>query len=191
MYANTSSLAIAEHPAPGARGEREPDAKSGPRSSLRPVAPRLPIPALLKELLEAKVLSQLQVDQLMATRGSDGRRLTTRLVEAGFASEGQLTQVLSQQFSVPWISLCHVTFSEEVLNLVSWAVAEENCLIPLFVRHMRPGKVLYLAIDDPSDELALHRASEWAAMPVRAMVAPPSAIRSAIRDCYSDVESCW
>src|SRR5882724_12911792 len=39
-------------------------------------------------------------------------------------------------------------------------------------------------MDDPSDELAQREIGQWAGLPVRAMIAPPTDIRSAIRVYY-------
>jgi type IV pilus assembly protein PilB len=92
---------------------------------------------------------------------------------------------LSQQLSVPWVSLYHIDFSRQLLNLVPQGLAEKYCLVPIFVRRVRGlGETLYVAMDDPSDESAQREISQASGLPVRAMIAPPTDIRAAIRVYY-------
>jgi type IV pilus assembly protein PilB len=136
-------------------------------------------------LVEAQIVSRAQLEEVLAAQKRDGRRIGTMLVEAGLVTETQVTQILSQQLSVPWVSLYHIDFSRQLLNLVSHQLAEKYCLVPIFVRRVRGlGETLYVAMDDPSDEAAQREVGQWAGLPVRAMIAPPTDIRSAIRVYY-------
>jgi type IV pilus assembly protein PilB len=141
---------------------------------------------LLGELLvEAQVISREALDHVLAAQKQDGRRLGTLLVELGLVTETQVTQILSQQLSIPWVSLYHIDFSRQLLNLVPRELVEKYCLVPIFVRRVRGvGETLYVAMDDPSDERAREEVSHYAGLPVRAMIAPPSDIREAIRVYY-------
>ncbi len=106
-------------------------------------------------------------------------------MERGLINETQLTQILSHQLAVPWVSLLHIEFSRQLLNLVPREVADRFCLVPIYVRHVRnQGDTLYVAMDDPSNEDGLRACREHAGLPVRAMIAPPTDIRSAIRVYY-------
>jgi type IV pilus assembly protein PilB len=136
-------------------------------------------------LVEASLITREQLDQVLALQREDKRRLGKLLAEAGLVSETQITQILSQQLSVPWVSLYRVDFTRQLLDLVPRELAEKFCLVPIFVRRIRGmGQTLYVAMDDPSDEVAIHEVSEFAGLPVRAMIAPPSDIRAAIRAYY-------
>jgi type IV pilus assembly protein PilB len=136
-------------------------------------------------LVEAQIVSRPQLEEILIAQKRDGRRIGTMLVEAGLVTETQVTQILSQQLSVPWVSLYHIDFSRQLLNLVSHELAEKYCLVPIFVRRVRSlGETLYVAMDDPSDEVAQREVGQWAGLPVRAMIAPPTDIRSAIRVYY-------
>lgn len=136
-------------------------------------------------LIEARIISREQLDSVLAVQKNDPRRLGTLLVESGLVTETQVTQILSQQLSVPWVSLYHIDFSRQLLDLVPEAVADQYCLVPIFVRRVRgQGNTLYIAMDDPSDEAALQSVQQYAGIPVRAMIAPPSDIRAAIRAYY-------
>lgn len=136
-------------------------------------------------LVEAQIITREQLEEVLALQRSDGRRLGTLLVEGGLVSETQVTQILSQQLSVPWVSLYHIDFSRQLLNLVPRDIAERFCLVPIFVRRVRGlGDALYVAMDDPSDEVAQREVAQFSGLHVRAMIAPPSDIRSAIRAYY-------
>jgi type IV pilus assembly protein PilB len=136
-------------------------------------------------LVEAQIITREQLDDVLALQKRDGRRIGTLLVEAGLVSETQVTQILSQQLSVPWVSLYHIEFSRQLLNLVTQELAERYCLVPIFVRRVRGlGQTLYVAMDDPSDEKAHSEVGQFSGLPVRAMIAPPTDIRSAIRAYY-------
>lgn len=136
-------------------------------------------------LIEARIITPEQLDAILLQQKADPRRIGTLLVEAGLVTETQVTQILSQQLSVPWVSLYHVDFSRQLLDLVPEEVAERHCLVPIFVRRVRgQGNTLYIAMDDPSDDGALRSVEQYAGVPVRAMIAPPTDIRAAIRAYY-------
>ncbi len=136
-------------------------------------------------LVDARLITQEALDDVLAAQKQDGRRLGTLIVERGHISEVQLTQILSHQLSVPWVSLLKIEFSRQLLNLVPREVAEQYCLLPIYVRRPRgQGDTLYIAMEDPTNEEALRACSAHAGIPVRPMIAPPSDIRSAIRAYY-------
>lgn len=136
-------------------------------------------------LVAAQIITRDQLEEALELQKRDGRRLGKLLVQAGLVTETQVTQILSQQLSLPWVSLYHIDFSRQLLDLVPLELAEKYGLVPIFVRRVRGlGETLYVAMDDPSDELAQREVSQWCGLPVRAMIAPPSDIRSAIRVYY-------
>src|SRR5687768_810115 len=144
--------------------------------------PRLRLGQLL---VDARLLSQQVLDEMLDVQKTDGRRLGTLLVEHGLINETQLTQILSHQLSVPWVSLLHIEFSRQLLNLVPRDVAERFCLVPIYVRHVRgQGETLYVAMNDPTNDDGLQECSSFSGLPARAMIAPPSDILNAIRVYY-------
>ena len=144
--------------------------------------PRLRLGQLL---VDAKLLTEQALQEVLVRQRADGRRLGTLLVEGGYINETQLTQILSHQLSVPWVSLLHIEFSRQLLNLVPHDVADQFCLVPIYVRHVRnQGDTLYVAMDDPSNEDGLVACCDHSGLPVRAMIAPPQDIRNAIRVYY-------
>jgi hypothetical protein len=136
-------------------------------------------------LVDARIITREQLENVLQLQKGDGRRLGTLLVEQGLVNETQLTQILSQQLSVPWVSLYHVDFSKRLLGLVPSHVAQKYCLIPIYVRHVRgQGDTLYVAMDDPTNLDALRECASWSGLPTRAMIASPADIRHAIEIYY-------
>lgn len=143
---------------------------------------------LLGELLvESKVITPEQLGEVLSSPREAGKKLGQVLLERGWITEAQLTQTLSLQLSVPWVSLYHIDFSRQLLNRLSRDVALQYCLIPIFVRHVKgQGETLYVAMDDPTNVAALQEVSRLAGLPTRPMIASASDIRSAIRVYYGE-----
>jgi type IV pilus assembly protein PilB len=140
-------------------------------------------------LVQAKVLTAERLEDALVLQRAQGRKLGQVLIDLGIVTETQLTQALGQQLSVPWVSLSHVDFSRQLLNLVPREVAEQYSLIPIFVRRVRKqGDTLYVAMDDPTQEVALDAVRAASSMQVRPMIAAASELRSAIRVYYETGE---
>lgn len=154
-----------------------------------------------KLLLQTGLLSQDQLNRALAIQQAESalapaagpsaasaprpRRLGEIVVAEGMVNEAKVTQIVSQQLSVPWVSLEYIDFSRQLLNLVECETAEKHTLVPIYVRRAKSrGKTLYVAMEDPSDLGALEEVSEYSGLPVRAMIAPPSDIRAAILAYY-------
>lgn len=135
--------------------------------------------------METGLISKTDLEQALRTQKETGRRLGETLVVLGVISEAKVTQVLSQQLSVPWVSLSHIDFSRQLLNLVPGAIAEKYGVVPIYVRRGKNHQqTLYIAMTDPTDPEPLREIEEFSGLPVRPMIAPPTDVRSAIRVYY-------
>ena len=146
-------------------------------------------PLLGELLIQAKVVTPDQLAMALSLQSEpvNDKKIGQLLIERGWITEAQLTQTLSLQLSVPWVSLYHIDFSRQLLNRVERALAEKYCLIPIFVRHVKgQGETLYVAMDDPTNELALAEVARQASLPARPMIASATDIRSAIRVYYGE-----
>jgi type IV pilus assembly protein PilB len=137
-------------------------------------------------LVSANILTNAQLEEALRVQSTAKKRLGDVLVSLGYVDETRLTQALSQQLAVPWVSLYHVDFSRQLLNLVPREVAEKYCLVPIFVRRVKQQDTLYVAMDDPTNETALEEVSRHAGLPTKPMIASPSDIRSALRVYYGE-----
>jgi type IV pilus assembly protein PilB len=145
-------------------------------------------PLLGELLIQAKVVTAEQLAEALAAQGPAGdKKIGQVLIERGWITEAQLTQTLSLQLSVPWVSLYHIDFSRQLLNRVERELAERYCLIPIFVRHVKgQGETLYVAMDDPTNAAALAEVARQANLPARPMIASATDIRSALRVYYGE-----
>jgi len=136
-------------------------------------------------LVEAGVITKEALERALVLQQKQQLRLGTILLHEGFVSESQLVQALSLKLSIPWVSLWRVDIPDEVLDLVPANVAEEFFLIPIHIRTSQTGeRVLFVAMNDPTDDDALRFVAATAGMPVKPMVAGPSDIAAAIRVYY-------
>ena len=146
-------------------------------------------PLLGELLIQAKVVTAEQLAEALTAQREpvNDKKIGQMLIERGWMTEAQLTQTLSLQLSVPWVSLYHIDFSRQLLNRVQRDLAEKYCLIPIFVRHVKgQGETLYVAMDDPTNEVALAEVTKSASLPARPMIASATDIRSAIRVYYGE-----
>lgn len=102
----------------------------------------------------------------------------------GLVTEHELTQILSNQVSVAWVSLDRIDFTRELLSLIPSELALELNLLPVLFRLEKKQKILYVAVDDPTHLPAMERVAQVTGMNVRPVVAPASEIRRAIRQHY-------
>lgn len=136
-------------------------------------------------LVETGLITRDDLARALERQKTEPRRLGELLVDGGALTESQVTQVLSQQLSVPWVSLQHIDFSRQLLNLVPKEVAEKYGIVPIYVRRARHRQeTLYVAMEDPSDLAPLREVEAHSGLPVRPMIAPPTDIRAAIRAYY-------
>ena len=148
----------------------------------RPDAPRERIGEMLVSL---GLITRAQLDGALEAQRTTGMPLGKQLVALGSVSETRLTQVLSNQLSVPWVSLERVEFPSELLERIPGELADRHSVLPIYVRNVRGrGATLYVAMDDPTNEDALKAIAAAVSMPVRPMIAPPSEIRRAIDQRY-------
>lgn len=130
-----------------------------------------------------------QLESALAHQKTTGRRLGETLIELGHVSDEAVAQTLSEQLSVPWVTLGRVDFSRELLNLVSAELASKWLLVPIYVRSVRKDRktyeqTLFVATDDPLNEAALAEVASHTGMAVKAMVASATELRSVIRIYY-------
>jgi type IV pilus assembly protein PilB len=143
-------------------------------------------PRIGELLVEAKVITQGQLDEALGQPRAEGVRLGQHLVAMGLVNDTQLTQTLSLQLSIPWVSLYHIDFSRQLLNMVPREIAEKFCAVPIFLRaEKKKPTTLYVAMDDPTNEQALAAIAAAASVPVKPMIASQKDIRAAIRVYYA------
>jgi hypothetical protein len=148
------------------------------------ILPMQSVQPLGRLLVTSGLLTQQALDEVLTLQRSDGRRLGEILAEKGLVRPHQLAQFLSHQLACPWVSLQRVEISREAVELLPRAVALKHHMVPVHLRTTKGAPTLYVAMDDPTDDVALAAAAAVTTMPVKAMVALPSEIRMHLDRLY-------
>lgn len=150
-------------------------------------APRGKVKKRLGELLmDLDLLTQEQLDEVLAAQKTDRRRLGVLLVEKKVITATKLTQVLSYQFNLPFVSLAQVRYSPELVALIPGPFAKQRRVVPICVSG---GDVLFAATDDPADESLPQDLGQQSGMEVRLMVASPDEVQGVLDAHYHQFPS--
>ena len=136
-------------------------------------------------LVASGLITRVQLGEALEAQRKSRMPIGKQLVALGHVGEAQLIQILSNQLSVPWVSMERVEFPSELLSLIPAELADRYTVMPIYVRNVRGrGDTLYVAMDDPTDDHALLAIAQITNLKVRAMIASPSELRSAIEERY-------
>jgi type IV pilus assembly protein PilB len=139
----------------------------------------------LGQILVSKGL--ISPEQLAAALGEQerwGSRLGMTLVRLGFLEEETLVRMLAGQLRLPVARIGGKTVNGDVLRLVSVEQAEKYRCLPLFVREEAGAKVLFLAMEDPSDLQALDELSFQVGEKLRPVLVAPTELEDALSRHY-------
>src|SRR5262245_42206445 len=109
-------------------------------------------------LVESGLLTQEALDEVLAQQKTDGRRLGELLTEKGLVRPHQLAQFLSHQLACPWVSLQRIEVTREAVDILPREVALKHNMVPVHLRTVAGATALYVATDDPTDDVALSEA---------------------------------
>ncbi|MBT0664560.1 type IV-A pilus assembly ATPase PilB [Geobacter pelophilus] len=112
-------------------------------------------------------------------------RLGTILIRNSIITEEDLVSFLSKQYGVPSISLSEVEIDPAVIKTVPVDVAQKYQVVPV----NRAGGTLIVAMSDPSNIFAVDDIRFMTGFSIEVVVAPESAIKSAIDKYYDQSAS--
>jgi hypothetical protein len=133
-------------------------------------------------LVKAGVLDELQLRSAMAQHDAWGGRLAHVVAEMGLAEEEHIVDTLARAMGVERIRLGTVQHDGAALRKLEAAYAEERAVFPVQLRDN--GKVLALAMADPTDLATMDEVSRRARTRVVPYIAGEREIRSAIARHY-------
>jgi tRNA A-37 threonylcarbamoyl transferase component Bud32 len=142
------------------------------------------VPPLGQLLVTAGLLSQRALEEVLSAQKTDGRRLGELLAEQGLVRPHQLAQCLSHQLACPWVSLDRVDIAPEAVETLPRDLALKHHMVPVHLRASKGATALYVAMDDPTDDVALAEARVRTGMAVKPMVALVTEIRAALERLY-------
>lgn len=136
-------------------------------------------------LIREGVVTSDQLEEALKYQATHGVRLGSALVKLKFASEEDITEVLSNQFGVPSVNLGSFDVEDSVLKLIPAEVARKYMLIPI----SRTGASLTIAMADPSNVFAQDDIKFMTGYHVEPVVASENAIKKAIEKYFGSGKS--
>ncbi len=133
-------------------------------------------------LVEAKVLSNEQVDQAVEIQKKSGKRLGTVLVENNFISEKQLIDVLCLQLGIDFIDLNKEQIDPYMARIIPKEIAVQYRIVPVKMDKEK----LVLAMEDPLNFRALETAKQITKLKITPYIAYSNAITRAISVLYEN-----
>ncbi len=148
-------------------------------------------------LLFAGVVTRSQLDRALGAQGISGLRVGEELVRRGDVSEVELTQVLSNQLQVPWISVAELEPLPALVSLIPAGLARQWRCIPVYTGSQgSPSKsfrtssqsALYVAMADPTCGDAILELERTTGRLIQPMLAPWTEIEDALGRLYPSGE---
>ncbi|MGB4098108.1 MAG: type IV-A pilus assembly ATPase PilB [bacterium] len=136
-------------------------------------------------LVREGLITAEQLAEALKYQSKHGGRIGSAIVKLKFASEEDVTEILSEQFGVPSISLGSFDIEESVLKLIPAEVARKYMLIPI----IRTGASLTIAMADPSNVFAQDDIKFMTGYHVEPVVASEDAIARSIEKYYGSGKS--
>ncbi len=132
-------------------------------------------------LVEAGVLTEAQVAEIAREQAvNPQRKFGTLVVELGYSTEEVVARVLAAQLSLPYSALEDEDIDRRAVKLASANLARQHQCVPV----RREGDVLWLAMANPLDLIAIEDIELTTSMRVEPLVAKPASIQFVI-DRYS------
>ena len=127
-------------------------------------------------LVQAKLLSQEQLDSALAEQAATNKLLGRILIDKGLISEADLVSMLATQIGYEFIDLGGYPVDPTAASLITEPVARRYAALPIKVE----GNKLTLAMADPSNVFAVDDIRTLTKKDVKVVVATRAAIAEAI-----------
>jgi len=139
------------------------------------------MPVKLGEMLiSAGLITEDQLTTALSEQKRVGGRLGTNLVRLGYLSEDEVLKFLEKQHHVPAVELSNFKLSQVLLEIIPSELAGKYACVPL----ERVGKVLTVAMVNPSDVFAIEDLRFTTGFEIKPVVATEAAIKKAIDQHY-------
>jgi type IV pilus assembly protein PilB len=133
-----------------------------------------------KMLVNAKLITDEQLQNALATQQKEGGRLGSVLMKLGYIKEQDLLQFLSKQYSVPAVDLSVLEIDPSVIRLIPGEIVQKYQVIPV----RRTGTVVTLAMVDPSNVFAIDDIKFLTGYEIEPVVSSESSISAAMIKYY-------
>lgn len=131
-------------------------------------------------LVRAGLIDDKQLSTALSEQRASGGRIGSALTRLGFVSEDTLVKFLSEQFKVPAVDLSKDSIDPNAIGAVSAEMARRYEVVPINKR----GRILTLAMANPSDVYALEDIKFHTGLEVEPVVAAESSIKKVLDRYY-------
>ncbi|HYM81889.1 MAG TPA: pilus assembly protein PilB, partial [Candidatus Limnocylindria bacterium] len=137
-------------------------------------------------LLERGSVTVEQLDEALHSRSDPRERLGQTLVRLGLLNEGDVVQLLAQQFSLPIANAEALSQADpQAVRLVPEHLARQACVLAL----RRSGDLMEVAVGDPLDVVSLDHVRAITGCTIKVWIARPSEVREAVDEFYQEIRS--
>jgi type IV pilus assembly protein PilB len=140
-------------------------------------------------LLAQGLVDPERLESALAEQARSGGRLGAVLIRLGALAEEDLVRALAAQLRVPVARIRGKRVHPDVLARVPLELAEKYRCLPLLLRDEPGGRVLTLALEDPSDREALEELSFQLGERLRPVLIGPAQLDDALRRHYREEEA--
>ena len=137
------------------------------------------------KLLEANLVSQDQLHKALGLQNKGGGSVGQNLVRTGALSEMAYTEFLGKMYSLPTVTLADLHITTDVASLIPQDVAMRFGVVPI----ERKGRVLKVAMSNPSNIFAIDDIKFITGMEIQPVVAAETEIKQAIDKYYDSADS--
>ena len=134
-------------------------------------------------LLEAKLVTRMQIGLALQEQRETNIRLGSALVQLGYLSEPKLAAYLSRMTGLPCVNVDACPVDDEALAAVPLALAERFGILPV---QLLDG-VLYVATAEPLAEESVAELEARTGYRVSELISPQFRLLNAIRRRYASV----
>ncbi len=135
-------------------------------------------------LLEAGAINPRQLAEALDDQRRYGGKLGMILLERGFITEKDFFTALSSQLRIPAIDFTKSTIPENVIRSVPQELAEKLKVFPVAQKTTPQGRVLVLAMADPTDVTVQDEIRFTTGLKVEPVISLESIIAYALNDYY-------
>jgi hypothetical protein len=120
----------------------------------------------------------------LAEQQQSGARLGMTLVRLGFVDEETLIRTLAGQLNLPVARIRGKRVSADALDCIGVELAEKHRCLPLFFKQDAGERVLFVAMEDPSDAEALDELERASGQRLRVVLVGPTELEEALQRHY-------
>ncbi len=120
-----------------------------------------------------------------ANKKNPGEKISDTLVRLKFATEQDVTKVISQQFNIPFIDLSGTDIDPKAVHFIPLSLASQSNIFPV----REEDNILLLAMKDPHDMEAINMAGFSSGLTIKPFLAAATQIEKMIVRYYHVEES--